>query len=86
MDRIVKRNNFTEDEAKQRITSQMSLSEKRSMADYVIDNSGTLEHTRLQVVDLHQKIRALSHYHGLHLWILIATLFILLLFVLLLLL
>jgi len=78
VDRVVKRNNFTEDEAKQRIYSQMSLSEKRSMADYVIDNSGTLEHTRIQVVDLHQKIRVLSQYHGLHQWILLVSLFILL--------
>ena len=78
MNRVIKRNNFTEDEAKRRIASQMSLSEKCSLADYVIDNSGTLEHTRLQVVDLHQKIKVLSRYHGLHLWISLVALVILL--------
>ena len=86
VDRIMKRNNFSEDEAKQRITSQMPLSEKCSMADYVIDNSGTLEHTREQVVNLHQNIRLLSQNHGLHLWILIVGVFILVLYILLLLL
>ena len=36
---------MTEREAKERIVTQMSLSEKVKLADYVIDNSGSLKKT-----------------------------------------
>jgi len=47
--RLMQRNNLTEEEAKQRISLQMSLEEKKSKATWVIDNNGTLEQTKLQV-------------------------------------
>lgn len=47
--RLMLRNNLTEEEARQRISLQMSLDEKKSKATWVIDNNGTLEQTKLQV-------------------------------------
>jgi dephospho-CoA kinase len=39
-------------EAERRVAAQMPIDEKRELADYVIDNSGSVEETRAQVVDL----------------------------------
>jgi dephospho-CoA kinase len=51
-ERLITRNGYTEEEADQRITSQMPIEKKRKEADYIIDNSGTLEDTRAQVKEL----------------------------------
>lgn len=42
--RLMNRNNITREVALNRINSQMSMSEKRDRADFVIDNSGDLTH------------------------------------------
>lgn len=42
--RLMNRNNLTKEVALDRINSQMSMSEKRDRADFVIDNSGDLTH------------------------------------------
>jgi len=47
--RLIKRNNLSKDEALQRIKSQMPMKEKAEMADYVIDNSSSLDETKKQV-------------------------------------
>ncbi len=47
--RLMKRNGFSEEEALQRILLQMPIEEKIRRADFVIDNSNSLEHTRKQV-------------------------------------
>jgi len=47
--RLIKRNNLSKEEALQRIGSQMPMKEKVKMADYVIDNSSSLNKTREQV-------------------------------------
>lgn len=47
--RLMNRNGFTEEEAKARIASQMQLEEKVALADYVINNNGTIEETRAQL-------------------------------------
>jgi len=47
--RICKRNGTTPDEAKSRIRSQIPQEEQCTYADYVIDNSGTLEELYRQV-------------------------------------
>jgi dephospho-CoA kinase len=52
VERIVARDGLTEVEARQRIASQLPLSAKTAVADVVIDNSGSLEATRAQVVAL----------------------------------
>ena len=41
--RLQKRDNLTEAEIEQHLGAQMSLEEKRKLADYVIENNGTLE-------------------------------------------
>lgn len=41
--RLIERNHFSEDEAKRRIHSQMSLDDKAKMADYLVSNTGSLE-------------------------------------------
>ena len=44
--RVRKRDNCSTEEALSRIKSQMSQEEKKKYADYVIDNSGTIEELR----------------------------------------
>jgi dephospho-CoA kinase len=46
------RDNITETEIKDRLNNQISLNEKIKLADYVIDNSGTTENTKRQVIEL----------------------------------
>ena len=52
------RNNFSHDEAQQRINAQMSLDEKCQRATIVIDNNGSLEETDKQVEELVKQLRA----------------------------
>ncbi|MEL7563841.1 MAG: dephospho-CoA kinase [Dehalobacterium sp.] len=47
--RLMERNGYTEEEAKERIKSQMPLDEKRKFAHRIIDTSGLLKDTRSQV-------------------------------------
>jgi len=47
--RLVKRNNMSVEEALKRIKSQILVKEKIRFADYVIDNSNSLDKTREQV-------------------------------------
>ncbi|MCI5812208.1 MAG: dephospho-CoA kinase [Limosilactobacillus coleohominis] len=49
LERLMNRNHFTMDEAKNRVASQMPLSSKERLADVVIDNNGSVEETRQQV-------------------------------------
>jgi len=48
---------LTTEQARQRIAAQMPAEEKRRMADVAIDCSGTIEHTREQVVALLAKFK-----------------------------
>jgi dephospho-CoA kinase len=48
---------LTVEEARQRIAAQMPVEEKRRMADVQIDCSGTIEHTREQVIALFAKLK-----------------------------
>ncbi|MED4833236.1 dephospho-CoA kinase, partial [Geobacillus stearothermophilus] len=53
--RLMARNGFTEEEALARIRSQWPMAEKVKRADAVIDNNGTIEETRRQLLAiLHQ--------------------------------
>jgi len=56
IDRLIKRNDLTKEEAVSRINSQMPISEKTKHADYIIDNSGTVKETQNQVNQLWQEI------------------------------
>ena len=52
LQRLIKRDGITRKAALQRIDSQMSMEERRRLADYVIDNSGTVKETEAQVREL----------------------------------
>jgi len=56
--RLLERDHLTELEAQQHIAAQMSLAEKRKLADYVIENDTTLEELEQQVRAVLQKIQA----------------------------
>ena len=47
-----KRDRISEDEIKERLKHQIPLKEKVKFADYIIDNSGSIEHTKRQVFNL----------------------------------
>ncbi|HKK53233.1 MAG TPA: dephospho-CoA kinase [Myxococcota bacterium] len=52
IERTMARDGCSAEEAERRIAAQLPIDEKRRMADHVIDNSGTIEETRAQVVAL----------------------------------
>ncbi|WP_416151467.1 dephospho-CoA kinase [Salipaludibacillus sp. HK11] len=52
LDRLSKRNKFSLEEAKKRINSQLPIDEKKQYASYIIDNAGTRDETRHQVMQL----------------------------------
>ena len=49
LERLMTRNNLSQEEAQRRIAAQLSLAEKRQRADIVIDNNGALLATLKQV-------------------------------------
>jgi dephospho-CoA kinase len=57
IERLIKRNNLSEEEALKRINSQMPLSEKCKISDYVIDNSKEREYTLEQFNEIFIKIK-----------------------------
>lgn len=56
LERLIKRNNLSEKEALQKIKSQIPLKEKIEIADYVIDNSNSLDKTKEQVETIWQEL------------------------------
>ncbi|MDH4226309.1 MAG: dephospho-CoA kinase [Deltaproteobacteria bacterium] len=57
-DRVMKRDNLTLTEIKARDLSQMPLDKKKTYADFVIDNNGTMEATLKQVREAYRKLTA----------------------------
>ena len=55
--RLMERDRFTLEQALARISSQMPLDEKRTYADYVIDNTGTREASEQQTREIFEKLR-----------------------------
>lgn len=49
LERLMARNHFTKEEAKQRIAAQMPLWKKREVADRILDNSGSIAELEKQV-------------------------------------
>ncbi|MGT2832731.1 dephospho-CoA kinase [Streptococcus halotolerans] len=49
LQRLMQRNGYTKEQAKQRMAAQLSLEEKKKRSDRVIDNSGPLEDTYAQI-------------------------------------
>lgn len=60
LQRLMARNEFTEEEAMQRIQSQMPVKEKASLADAVINNNSTKEETYEQLRQLLEKWQILE--------------------------
>ena len=52
LERLMERNNFTEEEAKARIATQIPVKEKESLANAVIYNNGPLEDTAIQLQNI----------------------------------
>ena len=55
--RLGARFSLSDEEIEARISSQMPLDEKAGYADFVIDNSGSLEETRRQVGEVYEKLK-----------------------------
>jgi dephospho-CoA kinase len=60
VERLTTERGMTAEQARRRIASQMSLEEKRRLADDEIDCSGSLEHTREQVVALVERLKQMA--------------------------
>jgi dephospho-CoA kinase len=58
LERQVARDGSSREHALQRIRAQLSIEEKRTLADFVIDNSGSLGDTERQVRELYAKLTA----------------------------
>lgn len=56
LERQIQRDQRSRDDALQRIRAQLSLDEKRRLADFVIDNSGSPEETQRQVRALYRHL------------------------------
>lgn len=60
LQRLMARNNMTQEEATARISSQMPSAEKLKFADFSINTSQGFEDTRLQTVALYEQLRKLK--------------------------
>ncbi|KAJ1342306.1 dephospho-CoA kinase [Batrachochytrium salamandrivorans] len=69
-ERLMHRDGSSPEQAQQRIDSQLPIDQKRDLADYIIDNSGLLESTRQQAMELMQHL-APSHHITMCLWVLL---------------
>ncbi|MBU8879667.1 dephospho-CoA kinase [Bacillus sp. FJAT-29790] len=52
LQRLMERNQLSKDEALARVNSQMRLKDKTELADAVIDNNGTIEETKKQLMKI----------------------------------
>jgi len=59
VERLMLRNNFTREQARQRIEAQMPQEEKKQFADYLIDTSNGFEDTRRQTLEVYDRLRLL---------------------------
>ncbi len=59
LERVITKPGLSREEAERRIAAQMPTDEKRRLADYVIDTSGSMEKTREQVKALYPELRRL---------------------------
>lgn len=61
MERAMERDGATLDNVMARLARQMPLADKIKFADYVIDTSGTKEHTREETVAVFEELRKLAN-------------------------
>ena len=60
LERLVLRNNLTEKEALQRINAQMSQTEKKAHADFLIDTSGSFADTVRRTNEIYEQLKLLQ--------------------------
>jgi dephospho-CoA kinase len=60
IERLTKRNQISEEMARNMISSQLPIEEKREYADFIVDNSGSLEETQRQVVRIWEKLKEIQ--------------------------
>ena len=63
IERIIERDDLTRDEALARVNAQLPLAEKVAMADYVIENDGTIEELITRTDGVVAAIRGLASAH-----------------------
>lgn len=56
IERLMRRNKITREDAERRIAAQMSSDEKRRYADFEIDTSGTFDQTRQRVTEVFSQL------------------------------
>jgi dephospho-CoA kinase len=56
IERLMRRNGITREDAERRIAAQMSSDEKRRYADYEIETSGTFDQTRARVTEVFNQL------------------------------
>ncbi|HLF85435.1 MAG TPA: dephospho-CoA kinase [Blastocatellia bacterium] len=56
IERLMRRNQITREDAERRVAAQMSSEEKLRYADYAIDTSGTFENTRQRVGEVYEEL------------------------------
>jgi dephospho-CoA kinase len=56
IERLMKRNQISQEDAERRVGAQMSSEEKLSYADYRIDTGGTFEETRASVIEVYNEL------------------------------
>ena len=61
VDRLMKRDQITREMATNILNSQLPIEEKRGYADFIVDNSGSLEQTRKQVEAIWQKLKEIQN-------------------------
>jgi dephospho-CoA kinase len=59
IERLMKRDGISREMAVNILSSQLPLEEKRSYADFIVDNSGSLEETKKQVQEVWKKLKKL---------------------------
>ena len=64
--RLMKRNNLSRDEAELRVESQMPQEEKMKYADYLIDTSGEFVDTRIQIEAIWQTLQTAAAHKSNH--------------------
>ncbi len=58
LNRLMRRNSLSEDQAKERMSAQIPISEKISKADYIIWNDGSEKHLEIEVLNFLEKMKS----------------------------
>jgi dephospho-CoA kinase len=60
LERLMRRNGFTREEAEARINAQLPQEEKLRHADFAVDTSGSFDETRARVEEVYRELRRLA--------------------------